>query len=80
MIYINVDKRKIVNSVNFVLDKKLNFDYETQEELEITFLDAKGKVLTLNADDEFYIIANDSLSNDKPIFYSDSFTIDGNAN
>lgn len=78
MIYINTDKRKLVNSVNFVLDRKLSFDYEDIATLEITFFDRQGKPIAYDPADEFYIIGNDQLNGDKPIFYSEEAELDGN--
>lgn len=78
MIYINTDKRKLVNSVNFVLDRKLSFDYEDIATLEITFFDRQGKPIAYDPADEFYIIGNDQLNFDKPIFYSEAVEVDGN--
>lgn len=76
MNYINIYKRKLVNSVNQISKHKLIFDFDTTEFYEFKILDKYGKQIKISDESSFYICGSTTTDNKNIIFFSDDFVVE----
>lgn len=76
MYYVNTNKKKLVNSVNMLLTKKISIDFATSDSYAFMLFDKEGKKITLSSSDSYYIVGDANLDiSDTPVFFSNTYTI-----
>lgn len=76
MYYVNTNKKKLVNSVNMLLTKKISIDFATSDSYSFMLYDKEGKKIALSSSDSYYIVGDTNLDiSDTPVFFSNTYTI-----